>query len=58
MSAPSSPSSEYSTLSTEFMPDMFVPDPKVIKMLVAIIIARHGILHYHGEMRELAMFQW
>jgi hypothetical protein len=33
-------------------------DPKVVRMLVTILIARHGILHYHGETGELATFQW
>ncbi|KAG1847297.1 hypothetical protein C8R48DRAFT_779291 [Suillus tomentosus] len=39
MTAPSSPYSECSTLSTEFE---FVIDPRVLKMLVAILTARHG----------------
>jgi len=55
MSAPSSTYSEDSKLSTEFE---FVADLKVVRMLVTILIARHSILHYHGEMGELATFQW
>lgn len=55
MSAPSSPCSGYSTLSTEFE---FEADPKVVKMLVIILTRRHGILHYHSQTGELATFQW
>ncbi|KAG1873265.1 hypothetical protein C8R48DRAFT_769700 [Suillus tomentosus] len=55
MSAPSSPLSECSTLSTEFES---VADPEVVKMLVAILTCRHGILHYHAQTAELTMFQW
>ncbi|KAG1806052.1 hypothetical protein EV424DRAFT_1350874 [Suillus variegatus] len=55
MSAPSSPYSESSVLSMEFE---FVANPKVLKMLVTILIARHGILHYHSQTEELATFQW
>ncbi|KAG1789718.1 uncharacterized protein HD556DRAFT_1311118 [Suillus plorans] len=39
MSTPSSPYSESSVLSMEFK---FVANPKVLKMLVMILIARHG----------------
>jgi hypothetical protein len=55
MSAPSSPLSECSTLSTEFGS---VADPEVVKMLVAILTCRHGILHYHAQTAELTTFQW
>ena len=51
MSAPSSPSSECSTLE-------FEADPKVVKMLVMVLTCRHGILHYHGQTGELATYQW
>ncbi|KAG1843449.1 hypothetical protein DFJ58DRAFT_731565 [Suillus subalutaceus] len=49
----SSPSSTCSSLEPEFE-----ADPKIVKMLVTILIARHGILHYHGQTGELATFQW
>ncbi|KAG2748118.1 hypothetical protein P692DRAFT_201806123 [Suillus brevipes Sb2] len=39
-------------------PPEFEPDPNMIDMLVRVLIAHHGILHYHGQTRELATFQW
>ncbi|KAG1824025.1 hypothetical protein EV424DRAFT_1346261 [Suillus variegatus] len=54
MSAPSSPGSSCSILMSED----FKPDPNVVKMLVTILIARHGVLHFHGQTGELATFQW
>jgi hypothetical protein len=54
MSAPSSPHSECSLLE----PPKFEVDPKVLKMLVEILICRHGILHYHAKTDELTTFQW
>ncbi|KAG2750768.1 hypothetical protein P692DRAFT_201804313 [Suillus brevipes Sb2] len=54
MSIPSSPSS--TRLSLE--PARFVADPKIVKMIVSIVTARHGILHYHGQTAELSTFQW
>ncbi|KAG2737601.1 hypothetical protein P692DRAFT_20883398 [Suillus brevipes Sb2] len=55
MSAPSSPYSECSSLLTEYE---CAADPIIVKMLVAIIICRHGILHYHAPTAELTTFQW
>ncbi|OJA17982.1 hypothetical protein AZE42_09892 [Rhizopogon vesiculosus] len=55
MSAPSSPHSACSTLDA---PESVVPDRKVVKILVKILTARHGVLHYHGQTGELATYQW
>lgn len=54
MSISASPASCCSSLESR----EFVVDQKILKMLVDIIIARHGILHYHPQTRELATFQW
>ncbi|KAG2737999.1 hypothetical protein P692DRAFT_20882954 [Suillus brevipes Sb2] len=54
MSAPSSPSSECSALA----PPEYTPDPNVVNLLVRIVTARHGILHYHPQTRELSTYPW
>jgi hypothetical protein len=54
MSAPSSPSSEWSELA---LPE-YTPDPNVVKLLVQILTAQHGILQYHAQTRELSTYPW
>lgn len=54
MSAPLSPTSTCSELE----PPEFEPDPTVVKLLVRILLSRHGVLHYHGQTGELMTFQW
>ncbi|KAG1844759.1 hypothetical protein C8R48DRAFT_678365 [Suillus tomentosus] len=39
-------------------PPEFKADPKMVSMLVNILTARHGILHFHGQTGELTTFQW
>lgn len=54
MSVPSSLCSECSMLAS---PE-FKADPNVIGLLVRILTARHGILHYHGQTGKLSMYLW
>jgi hypothetical protein len=54
MLTPSSPCSECSTLA----PAEYEADPNVVKLLVRILTARHGILQYHGQTGELSTYPW
>ncbi|KAG2109544.1 hypothetical protein DEU56DRAFT_762410 [Suillus clintonianus] len=54
MSVPSSPCSECSTLA----PPEFEVDQHVVNLLVRIVTARHGILHYHSQTGELSTYLW
>lgn len=51
---PSSPKSDWSDLE----PEVYEVDPTVVRLLVQIVFARHGILQYHAQTRELSTYPW